>query len=547
MRARRCRPLQISLSTKAEKVRRQAMTSQGDFRYDAERTIRRLQSSRGVSLLAVSTSEVTDGKDKDDAKDVPVFASPAANTIKPEGPRRLGMRQTTFDAAYLASAFCALFLSYSVCQNFLTTLFPSSGFLSLAFIYASFGISSLFAPTIGRLKPISGDIRLAIFVGGCLYVNMMISIGSGYLPYLLVSSTLTGLGAAMVWIHQGVYLEAAARKRTASDIVCQSVPELPEEADKRLKKAIGRIAGVFWPIQSTSGVIGNCVGLAVLASGATSTIMIWTFCGIGGVALVMLFFANSEYREYRPLAVQFSEKQLAVVGKTGAHGAWKDFKELLSFMFSKLALLMIPLFTMQGMTGAWTTGILPSLISAEDGGAKALTIYFLIHAIACTIASNIASRLYEIRWGWAWVALFCGCGLAGELALSGFMVTGHMGSPGDTLRKVSLALTAVSAGTFDSAYNALISCTLMKISRSGPRPLVLFAAYRFFSCLAGFVPMSIAATLSKPHPGDPGLARWWMLVEAGIAGWFAVFCGTFTLLNVWAIGGSGKVSAAKPA
>jgi hypothetical protein len=84
---------------------------------------------------------------------------------------------------------------------------------------------------------------------------MMVAGAVGNVPYLLFSSALKGLGAAMVWIHQGVCLEAVARKRSASAVVCRNEHEGSEEADKRLKKDIGSVAGIFWPVCSISGIL----------------------------------------------------------------------------------------------------------------------------------------------------------------------------------------------------------------------------------------------------------------------------------------------------
>jgi hypothetical protein len=236
----------------------------------------------------------------------------------------------------------------------------------------------------------------------------------------------------------------------------------------------------------------------------------------------MLFFANSEYREQKSVAAQVSQHQL---------GTLADLKELFSFLVSKLALLLGPTFILQGLTAAFTSGIVPSLIGPDDGGPQTITIYFLIHATCATIAARLTSRLYELRGGWALITLVCAVTLAFELTLTTLLVHHSL----ESSRKIALAFTAVSAGTFDSALNALISCTLMRVSRSGPRPLLLFASYRFISCLLGFVPLSLVATLTKPQSGE-GFAAWWSFVGIGIGGWFLVFAGTFAGLNLKVVG-----------
>ncbi|KAI9026740.1 hypothetical protein DFJ74DRAFT_755342 [Hyaloraphidium curvatum] len=514
-------------------------------RLEAERLGKRMGGSEG-SLLEIGTGNVSElSKSAGGDADVPA-RTPSAER------RRCGMRGTTFDAAYLGLCFACLFTAWSVTQNFLTTLFPGYGFLSLALIFASFGISSLLAPTLGRLPPISGDPRLAILFGGSLYCNAMLAVASGSVAYLLASSALAGLGAAMVWIHQGVYIEAVARKRAAADAAAVG-EDGPEGAEARLRKSVGEAAGTFWPLVALAGLLGNSVGLIVLSSGANSSTMIWTFFGIGLGALVLMFFANSEYREHRRILApqatekqfygqkqlpekQLSEKQLgvAVPPPTRRTG---DFADLFAFLRSKLALLTMPMFIMQGCTAAFNGGVMSSMVGLDGGGPKTLTTYYLIHAVCGTIAAPTTSRIFQIRGGWTWCTLLCAVALAAELSLSMLIVAGRFGLPGDSTRHSVLLTTAVAAGTFDASFNALISCTIMKLSRDGPRPLVVFSAYRAASCLLGFVPVSVAATLTRPH-GD-GLPGWWAVLEACIGGWFVLFAATYSVLN---LRGRGRVA-----
>ena len=112
--------------------------------------------------------------------------------------------------------------------------------------------------------------------------------------------------------------------------------------------------------------------------------MIWTFVGIGGLALVMMFFGNSEYREQRSLAAQVSLQQLELASTSITIA---DFRELFSFLTSKSAVFLAPMFALQGMTGALNAGVVPSLIGHNDGGPPTLTLYFLMHAISATIAA----------------------------------------------------------------------------------------------------------------------------------------------------------------
>lgn len=83
---------------------------------------------------------------------------------------------------------------------------PSFGFLSLGFLYVAFTISNLFAAklmsSLGLKKlMILGTLAYSLYIGSLIFSN---------LPLVLLLSVVLGVGAALLWNAQGVYLVKVA-------------------------------------------------------------------------------------------------------------------------------------------------------------------------------------------------------------------------------------------------------------------------------------------------------------------------------------------------
>lgn len=433
-------------------------------------------------------------------------------------PKKCGLEPATHAAAYLGLSYCTLFTAWGSIQNMMTTLFPSTGFLSLALVYGVFGFSSLFAPTVGQVL-FKGDVRLAIFSGSLLYISAMIGAATGILPFLLAASAGVGFGAAMVWVHQGIYVASIARRAAASfplrtadcdgrlkDTEKEKAGDADvEEAEDVARRAIGKVAGIFWLICSVSGILGNSVGLAVLASGQSPATMIWVFVGIGCFAAGMLFFADPSYRAETTSA-------------PSASSVIADLKYLARFLFSRTSFTFLPLFMMQGISQVLNFGVLPSLVSVE-AGPKGVAAYLVILSFSATLTTPLSSRLFTIKGGWIYCMFLVGLSLATEMLLARFLApeSPHL-MPS---RFGGFAILAVSAGVFDSALNTLLSCTLIHLSAKTPST-ILFASAKMGQCLLGYVPMSLMAAITRPH--SDAFGPWLGWVEIGVGAWFVVFC-----------------------
>lgn len=164
-----------------------------------------------------------------------------------------GVSALTFDSAYLGIAFCVLSTAYLVVQSFLTTLFPGAGFFSLALVYGFFGVCALLAPSLAQVPPIKGDARLAMCSASVLYIIFLVSVGVQNTAFLYTASVLLGLGSAILWVYQGVYLTSVASTEVETK---RKTSHNSNDMEKyTMVQAVGDANGVFWFFVNISGIV----------------------------------------------------------------------------------------------------------------------------------------------------------------------------------------------------------------------------------------------------------------------------------------------------
>eukprot|EP00051_Salpingoeca_urceolata_P020110 m.299346 g.299346 ORF g.299346 m.299346 type:complete len:444 (-) comp19546_c0_seq14:45-1376(-) len=136
-------------------------------------------------------------------------------------------------------AFMVLFSAFQTASEYSQPVLSALGhgdlgFLSASVIYGVFSVSTLISPhVVTYLGP-----RLAMCVSGLTYVIFIFSFVFPSLATILAASAILGVGAAVLWTAQGVFL---TRNST--------------EADR------GRLSGVFWAMLQARLIIGNAVAL----------------------------------------------------------------------------------------------------------------------------------------------------------------------------------------------------------------------------------------------------------------------------------------------
>ncbi|XP_061837983.1 UNC93-like protein MFSD11 isoform X2 [Nerophis lumbriciformis] len=144
----------------------------------------------------------------------------------------------TFNVVILGVGFLFIFTAFTTCGNIEQTVvkslqndtFTGSGYHSLGIIYGVFSFSNLVAPAVvAILGP-----KMTMFVSGLLY--------SGYVAVFIEPSTwsfyltsvLIGVGAALLWTAQGLFLVENSEAAT-----------------------INRNTGMFWALLQCSMLLGN--------------------------------------------------------------------------------------------------------------------------------------------------------------------------------------------------------------------------------------------------------------------------------------------------
>lgn len=194
------------------------------------------------------------------------------------------------------------------------------GYWSLGFIYISLMISNFLAI---KLIPLFGLKKLMV-LGSVSYSVYILAIAFSWIPVLLVSSVTLGLGAAMIWNAQGVYLVQAATK------------------DKT-----GEAAGVFSTIWGLATFAGILITGLILDSQVLSDKLLFGLLALGPAAGMCLLARLKQIDFGESVKVNFSLVK----------------KLLLSWTLWRLALIWIVMIFVQ------TVGFssLPVIIAKEIG------------------------------------------------------------------------------------------------------------------------------------------------------------------------------------
>ncbi|KAI1707984.1 ion channel regulatory protein UNC-93 domain-containing protein [Ditylenchus destructor] len=192
-------------------------------------------------------------------------------------PSNMIVNPSMFNVIQLGIGFFFIFFAFNA-QSFIEepVVGKYDGYTSLAIIYFSFTASNLIAaPIVAFLKArwsmVFGAATYALFQMGFLFLNT---------PYLLISSAILGLGAAVIWTAQGKYLTLNSTEGTAS-----------------------KNSGVFWAISQACIIAGGVFLFVVLRGKDTydnTTIRVLygvftvvTVCGTVILALLRMPLANA--------------------------------------------------------------------------------------------------------------------------------------------------------------------------------------------------------------------------------------------------------------
>ena len=299
---------------------------------------------------------------------------------------------------HLGLSFCAVFMAFSVSQNFQTSSdHKKQGANALGILYACFTaanfISSFVVSSLGsKLCLILGSLTYVLFVAAnIVYVELLLYLSSGLL----------GLGASVLWTAQGAYISncSALHEQTLG---------LPPSS------TLGFFNGLFFSIFQVNQLLGNLLAAALFkADVSTGTIFIvmTAICASGALTLL---FLNDPAKAISATAVS-SNNSLSPMTPSSSMGGYESSgtrentasspselhyivaipapylkrskcSQFLS-VFDSLRLLMeprmlilIPIMIYSGLSQTYIFGDFPPLI--EDKSTK----FFVLAAIGATDA-----------------------------------------------------------------------------------------------------------------------------------------------------------------
>ena len=159
----------------------------------------------------------------------------------------------------LSAGFFALFMSFNTVQYLFSTVLNDKtlAFVSLAAIYAAFTLTAIPAPKIvsvigPRLAIFFGAVPYAALTFACMLVQQFPDANLGW-TLLLPASAAVGVGAAVLWTGQGIYVSRCAMRESAAT----------GESNDAVS---GRMNGIFWSSFQFNG------GLGLIIAGVLKTV-----------------------------------------------------------------------------------------------------------------------------------------------------------------------------------------------------------------------------------------------------------------------------------
>jgi len=259
------------------------------------------------------------------------------------------LNQNTLNVLQLAIGFFLVFFAFNS-QGFIEETVLNSyadrgvlpkhvGYLSLAIIYGVFTFANFIAaPIVGVLKArwsiVFGAACYAIFLAGFLFVNEV---------YILVSSGVLGLGAAVIWTAQGKYLSLNSNEETA-----------------------GKHSGIFWAV-SQACLAGGGIFLYLVfhtkdsnedISEATTRLLYTVFLGVTIVGIVILALlrmpGNAPLLEANNGSGNPDEPELTT---------WETIKSTFRLLKTKRMIFVSFAFMYTGIELSFWSGIYPTTIA----------------------------------------------------------------------------------------------------------------------------------------------------------------------------------------
>jgi MFS family permease len=184
-------------------------------------------------------------------------------------------RSNLYNVIHLSLSFLLIFMSYNVVQTFQTSSdYAKDGAFAVGIIYLVFCLSNLaLSSYITRLL----GLRLTLILSSLTYVSFIAANIKYNTMTLYFSAFLLGLGAALLWTSQGVYVAVSINKyERVNNLVSSSTQ--------------GFINGIFFGIFQLNLTIGNLIASFLFRLNYHQWIIFTIMTVIAGIGSISLIF-----------------------------------------------------------------------------------------------------------------------------------------------------------------------------------------------------------------------------------------------------------------
>jgi len=184
-------------------------------------------------------------------------------------------RSNLYNVIHLGLSFLLIFASYNVAQTFQTSSdYAKDGAFAVGIIHLTLCLANLaLSSYITRLL----GVRLTLILSSLTYVSFIVANIKYNRWALYISAFLLGIGAALIWTAQGVFLAVSITKHErVNNLVISSTQ--------------GFINGIFLGIYQSSSIIGNLIASLLFRLKYDQWIIFTTMTVIAGIGSISLIF-----------------------------------------------------------------------------------------------------------------------------------------------------------------------------------------------------------------------------------------------------------------
>eukprot|EP00808_Paulinella_micropora_P000112 g81709.t1 len=278
--------------------------------------------------------------------------------------------QQNIYVSMLGVAFLLVYICFGSAKNFLTKLFGKVGSWAMGLLYVVYGISSLVIPAYtGRIGYVKSMVIGA--TGACLF---MLAVLSQSTPLMLVSSAITGLGLALLWNGQALYVTTVG-----------------------MGADLAKFNGLFSCIYTSYGMVASLILGVMFRMHVSFKLAFSVLLGFGVLGVLLLACLPST----------------TVASKVAVKSPLKQARDSARMLTEPELAAITPLFLVIGTLPALVSGVLPPLIVNNE----VVAFSHLVRSVSTTAGSLVwGHMLTDCGWQAVSVATVLCAAAAGSLS-----------------------------------------------------------------------------------------------------------------------------------